>query len=118
MAGLARHVDDWGGGTRIGESFREFNVRWARRTLRSSGVAMVVSDGWDRGDPELVRRETARLRRNCHRLIWVNPLAGTPGYEPLTAGMAAAYPFIDDFVAAHDLASLEHLGELLSSSLA
>jgi uncharacterized protein with von Willebrand factor type A (vWA) domain len=118
LAGLARHVDDWGGGTRIGESFREFNVRWARRTLRSSGVVMVVSDGWDRGDPELVRRETARLRRNCHRMIWVNPLAGTPGYEPLTAGMAAAFPFIDHFVAAHDLASLEHLGELLSSSLA
>ena len=67
--------------------------------LRTSGVVIVVSDGWDRGDPELVREETARLRRNCHRLIWLNPLAGTEGYQPLAAGMAAAYPSIDDFVA-------------------
>ncbi|HET7027401.1 MAG TPA: VWA domain-containing protein [Candidatus Limnocylindrales bacterium] len=114
LARVADSVADWAGGTRIGESFREFNLRWARRTLRSSGIVIVVSDGWDRGDPKLVGVETARLRRSCHRLIWLNPLAGTPGYRPLAAGMAAAYPFIDDFLAAGTIASLERLGEILA----
>jgi uncharacterized protein with von Willebrand factor type A (vWA) domain len=109
-------VVDWAGGTRIGESFRDFNLRWARRTLRSSGVVIVVSDGWDRGDPALVAAETARLRRNCHRLVWLNPLAGTPGYQPLAAGMRAAYPFIDDFLPAGTLASLERLGAILAGA--
>jgi uncharacterized protein len=113
---VADTVTDWAGGTRIGESFREFNHRWARRTLRSSGVVIVVSDGWDRGDPALVAAETARLRRNCHRLVWLNPLAATPGYQPLAAGMRAAYPFIDDFLPAGTLASLERLGEILSGA--
>src|SRR5262249_45636975 len=71
LARVAETVTDWAGGTRIGESFRDFNHRWARRTLRSSGVVIVVSDGWDRGDPALVAAETARLRRNCHRLVWL-----------------------------------------------
>jgi uncharacterized protein with von Willebrand factor type A (vWA) domain len=110
---VAAAVTDWSGGTRIGESFRQFNLRWARRVLRTSGVVIVVSDGWDRGDPAVVRRETARLQRNCHRLIWLNPLAGVEGYQPLAAGMAAAYPSIDDFLPVHNLASLERLGELL-----
>mgnify|MGYP001824393546 FL=1 len=107
-------VTDWSGGTRIGESLRQFNADWARRTLRSSGVVIVVSDGWDRGDPGLVRREMARLQRSCHRLIWLDPLAGSEYYQPLAGGMAAAYPFIDDLVAVHDLASLFRLGELLA----
>lgn len=111
---VSASVSDWAGGTRIGESFREFNLRWARRTLRTSGVVIVVSDGWDRGDPRVVAEEAARLRRNCHRLIWLNPLAGTPGYRPLAAGMAAAYPYIDDFLPAGTVASLERLGELLA----
>jgi uncharacterized protein with von Willebrand factor type A (vWA) domain len=111
---VSETVTDWAGGTRIGDSFREFNLRWARRVLRTSGIVIVVSDGWDRGDPMLVAAETARLQRNCHRLIWLNPLAGAEGYEPLAAGMKAAYPFIDDFVAAGTLGSLERLGELLA----
>jgi uncharacterized protein with von Willebrand factor type A (vWA) domain len=114
LARVADTVVDWAGGTRIGESFREFNLRWARRTLRTSGVVVVVSDGWDRGDPRLVATETARLRRNSHRVIWLNPLASAPGYQPLAAGMAAAYPYIDDFVPAGTLASLERLGNLLA----
>ena len=77
---------------------------------------IVVSDGWDRGDPALVAAETARLRRNCHRLVWLNPLASAPGYQPLAAGMKAAFPFIDDFLPAGTLASLERLGEVLSGS--
>jgi uncharacterized protein with von Willebrand factor type A (vWA) domain len=113
LARVADSVNDWAGGTRIGDSFRTFNQRWARRSLRTSGVVIVVSDGWDRGDPAIVATETARLRRNCHRLIWLNPLAGTPGYQPLAGGMRAAYPFIDDFVPAGTVASLERLGEIL-----
>jgi uncharacterized protein with von Willebrand factor type A (vWA) domain len=114
LANVAEAVQDWAGGTRIGASFREFNLRWARRTLRTSGVVIVVSDGWDRGDPALVASETARLRRNCHRLIWLNPLAGVPGYQPLAGGMQAAYPYIDDFLPAGTVASLERLGEILA----
>jgi uncharacterized protein with von Willebrand factor type A (vWA) domain len=107
-------VADWSGGTRIGDAFHEFNQLWARRVLRTSGIVVVVSDGWDRGDPDLVGTETARLGRNCHRLIWLNPLAGAHGYEPLAGGMAAAYPHIDRFLPAHDLASLEHLADVLA----
>jgi uncharacterized protein with von Willebrand factor type A (vWA) domain len=114
LARVADSVNDWAGGTRIGESFRDFNLHWARRTLRTSGVVIVVSDGWDRGDPALVATETARLRRNCHRLVWLNPLAGTPGYEPLAGGMRAAMPYVDDFVPAGTVASLERLGEILA----
>jgi uncharacterized protein len=113
LARVSETVNDWAGGTRIGESFRTFNQRWARRSLRSSGVVIVVSDGWDRGDPSLVASETARLRRNCHRLVWLNPLAGTPGYQPLAGGMRAAFPYIDDFLPAGTVASLERLGEIL-----
>jgi uncharacterized protein with von Willebrand factor type A (vWA) domain len=113
LARVADSVNDWAGGTRIGDSFRTFNQRWARRSLRTSGVVVVVSDGWDRGDPALVATETARLRRNCHRLVWLNPLAGTPGYQPLAGGMRAAYPYIDDFLPAGTVASLERLGEIL-----
>jgi uncharacterized protein with von Willebrand factor type A (vWA) domain len=113
LSRVSEAVNDWAGGTRIGESFRSFNQHWARRTLRSSGVVIVVSDGWDRGDPSLVAAETARLRRNCHRLVWLNPLAGTPGYQPLAGGMRAAYPYIDDFLPAGTVASLERLGEIL-----
>jgi len=74
----------------------------------------VVSDGWDRGDPREVGEETARLRRSCHRLIWLNPLAGATGYKPLAAGMAAAWPHIDVFLPSHDLGSLELLAEALA----
>jgi uncharacterized protein len=115
---VSETVTDWAGGTRIGESFREFNRKWSRRSLRSSGVAIVISDGWDRGDPALVATETARLRRSCHRLIWLNPLAGTAGYQPLAAGMRAAFPFIDDFLPAGTVASLERLGEVLAGARA
>jgi len=118
LARVADSVTDWAGGTRIGESFHEFNVRWARRSLRTSGVVIVVSDGWDRGDPALVAVEAARLRRNCHRLVWLNPLAGTAGYQPLAAGMRAAFPYIDDFLAAGTVASLERLGEVLAGARA
>ena len=106
---VARAVPDWAGGTRIGEAIKAFNYRWARRVLRGGAVALVISDGWDRGEPELLSREMARLQRSCHRLIWLNPLLGSPGYEPLTRGMQAALPYIDDFLPAHNLHSLQEL---------
>ncbi len=106
---LPQQVIDWGGGTRIGEALRTFNLRWARRVLGRGAVVLLISDGWDRGDPDLLRQEMARLGRRCHRLIWLNPLLGAPDYAPLTRGMRAALPFVDDFLPVHNLASLDAL---------
>ncbi len=106
---LARDVADWGGGTRIGEALRAFNTSWARRVMRHGPIVIIVSDGWDRGDPELLRREIARVRRSCRRLIWLNPLLGSARYEPLTRGIQAALQHVDDFLPAHNLASIEQL---------
>src|SRR5262249_24892523 len=89
---ISRHVSDWSGGTRIGEALRAFNVEWARRVLAHGAVVLMISDGWDRGDPELLRAEISRLRRTSRRLIWLNPLLGSPDYQPLTRGMRAALP--------------------------
>ncbi|MGH2616165.1 MAG: vWA domain-containing protein [Thermomicrobiales bacterium] len=107
-------VEDWSGGTRIGEAIKSFNYQWARRVLRSGATVVVISDGWDRGDPQLLAREMARLQRSCRRLIWLNPLLGAPGYQPLTQGMRAAMPYIDEFLPIHNLQSLEALASLLS----
>jgi uncharacterized protein with von Willebrand factor type A (vWA) domain len=115
MERVAREVHDWSGGTRIGQSLRMFNTDWAPRVLRNGAVVLLISDGWDRGDPELLRREMARLQRSSYRLIWLNPLLGSPLYQPLTRGMQAALPFVDDFMPVHNLASLEALAEHLSA---
>jgi len=112
---LPGHVPDWSGGTRIGEALRTVNMRWARRVLGHGPVVLLISDGWDRGNPELLRREIARLQRSCYRLIWLNPLLGSPVYEPLTRGMQAALPFVDDFLPVHNLSSLEELAVHLGS---
>ena len=102
-------VADWGGGTRIGECLREFNVHWARRVLARGAIVIIISDGWDRGDIGLLAREMRRLQRSSYRLIWLNPLLGAKGYRPQTLGMQAALPFIDDFLPAHNLRSLVQL---------
>jgi uncharacterized protein with von Willebrand factor type A (vWA) domain len=107
-------VHDWSGGTRIGESLKTFNFLWGRRVLSRGAVVLLISDGWDRGDIDLLQREMARLQRSCQRLIWLNPLLGAPEYEPLTRGIQAALPYIDDFLPVHNLASLEDLAEHLS----
>jgi uncharacterized protein with von Willebrand factor type A (vWA) domain len=107
-------VNDWAGGTRIGESLKAFNFEWGRRVLGRGAVVLVISDGWDRGDVELLKREMARLKRSCHRLIWLNPLLGSPDYEPLTRGIQAALPHIDNFLPVHNLASLEDLANRLA----
>lgn len=109
-------VDDWSGGTRIGEAIKAFNFEWSRRVLRSGATVVVISDGWDRGDPDLLGQEMARLQRSCRRLIWLNPLLGAPGYQPLTQGIRAALPSIDHFLPVHNLQSLEILAELLSET--
>jgi uncharacterized protein len=113
LAEVAGHVNDWGGGTRIGESIGEFNRRWGRRVLGHDATVIIISDGWDRGDPDILGGEMAHLQRLSHRLIWLNPLLGLPGYEPLTRGIRAALPYVDDFLASHNLASLEQLADFL-----
>ncbi len=112
---VARAVPDWSGGTRIGESIKEFNFRWARRVLSGGPVVLLISDGWDRGDALLLSTEIARLQRSCHRLVWLNPLAGSKDYEPLARGMQAALPHVDDFLPVHNLASLQDLARRLES---
>jgi len=108
-------VPDWSGGTRIGEAIRAFNRQWGRRVLGHGPVVVLISDGWDRGDPAVLRAEIARLQRSCHRLIWLNPLLGSPEYEPLTRGMQAALAHVDDFLPAHNLESLEALAGHLAT---
>ena len=116
LARLPRSIGDFGGGTRIGDALRTFNVEWARRIRSQSPIVLLISDGWDRGEPDHLRQEMARLHRTCHRLIWLNPLLGSPDYLPLTQGMRAALPLIDDFLPVHNLQSLQalalHLNEL------
>jgi uncharacterized protein len=114
LKNVGQLVNDWAGGTRIGESLKMFNFEWGRRVLGRGAVVLIISDGWDRGDVDLLKREMARLKRNCHRLIWLNPLLGAPGYEPLTRGIQAALPNIDNFLPVHNLASLEDLADRLS----
>jgi len=114
LADISRQVTDWSGGTRIGAALKTFNYDWGRRVLGRGAVVLLISDGWDRGDPDLLRREIGRLHRSCHRLIWLNPLLGSPRYQPLTRGMQAALPHIDDFLPVHNLASLEDLATHLA----
>lgn len=110
---VAGQVHDIGGGTRIADSLHEFRRRFARRVLGHGAVVLLISDGWDRGDPAQLAAEMARLQRSCHRLIWLNPLLGSRDYRPETRGMAAALPYCDDFVAGHSVAALDELGRLL-----
>jgi uncharacterized protein len=108
-AAVTRVVSDWSGGTRIGVALQDFHRRWSRRVLRGSPVVLLVSDGWDLGEPDLLRDQIARLQRNCHRLVWLNPLIGTTGFEPLTRALRAALPFVDDFLPVRTLADLADL---------
>jgi uncharacterized protein len=109
-------VVDWAGGTRIGASMSALNRVHGRRIGRGS-VIVILSDGWDRGDPGLLATEMARLRRSAHRVIWLNPLKAAPDYEPLARGMAAALPHTDHFLAGNSLRSLAELADLLEGGL-
>ena len=114
VAEAAREVSDWAGGTRIGACFASFNRLWARRVLRWGAVVVIVSDGCDRGDEGALVREIRFLRRRCHRLVWLNPYAGHPEYEPAAAGVRAAVAEVDDFVPLNDLVSLRDLSRSLA----
>jgi uncharacterized protein len=110
-AGL--RVADWSGGTRLGDGLRRFNDEWGVRGLARNSIVVILSDGWDRGDPDELAEQMARLHRVTHRLIWVNPLKVTPGYAPLARGMAAALPHVDDFVEGHSVAAMEELTRVI-----
>ena len=109
-------VMDWSGGTRIGSSLREFSRRWSRRLLGRGASVLIVSAGWERGDPGALAKEMRRLQRSTFRLIWLNPLLGQPGFEPLTAGLQAALPYVDDFLPINNLNCLEKLGAILAET--
>lgn len=112
---LEENVDGWSGGTQIGESLRTFNHSYAGERVHRRTVVIVLSDGWDRGDAELVGVEMQRLQRRAKRVIWLNPLLGHAGYEPLCEGMTAALPYCDDFLPANDVESLKSFGRHLLS---
>ena len=115
IAAVSRSVHDWSGGTRIGDAVKEFHGHWARRALSGGAVVLLISDGWDRGDPAELRKQIARLQRRCHRLIWLNPLIGTNDYAPLTRGLQAALPFVDDFLPSRTLTNLADLASHLNT---
>jgi len=116
LANAASAVNDWSGGTRLGESLRAFNDEWAVRGMARGAVVVILSDGWDRGEPALMDEQMARLDRVAYRLVWSNPLKATEGYAPLARGMAAALPYLDEFVEGHSLRALEALAIAINRS--
>ncbi len=116
LAAVAGVVQDWDGGTRLGQDLAVFLDEWGRRGVARGADVVIVSDGWDRGEPAHLAEQMARLSRAAARIVWVNPLRGTPGYQPLARGMAAALPYCDRFVDGHSLAALEQLAELLGET--
>jgi hypothetical protein len=107
-------VEDWEGGTRIGASLKELVEGWSQRASIRGSVAVICSDGLERGEPDVLRDQMAKLRRLVHKIVWVNPLKGSPHYEPIARGMAAALPSIDEFLPGHNLESLEELSRALA----
>lgn len=114
LARVSARVRDFGGGTRIGDALKTFNYQWARRVLRNGAVVLIISDGWDCGDLELLRNEMARLQKSCSRLIWLNPLLGNAAFRADAQGLQIALPFVDDHLPVHNLESLEQLVLVLS----
>jgi uncharacterized protein with von Willebrand factor type A (vWA) domain len=115
LSAVSRSVRDWSGGTRIGAAVKEFHQRWSRRALVGGPVVLIISDGWDCGEPSELRDQIARLQRSCHRLIWLNPLIGSTDYAPLTRALQAALPFVDDFLPARTLTNLADLAVHLNA---
>jgi uncharacterized protein with von Willebrand factor type A (vWA) domain len=114
LARAAAAVQDWSGGTRLGEELAEFNTRWGAPGMARGAVVVILSDGWDRGDPAALGREMRRLAFLAHRVVWVNPLKASPGYAPLARGMAAALPYVDEFLEGHSVAALERLAAIIA----
>ncbi|GAA5191921.1 VWA domain-containing protein [Rugosimonospora acidiphila] len=115
LAAAGNAIPDWRGGTRLADSLRAFLDRWGQRGTARGAVVVLGSDGWERGDPAALAAQVARLSRLAYRLVWVNPHRGKPGYEPVAGGMAAALPYLDDFVAGHSLASLRELVRVIAA---
>ncbi|MEO1084558.1 MAG: VWA domain-containing protein, partial [Acidobacteriota bacterium] len=113
LSEAAATIVDWGGGTRIGDAFCGFHHDWGRRVLGGGSVTLVLSDAWDRGDADVLGAQTARLARRTSRLIWLNPLIGGEGYQPIASGVRAVLPYVDDFLPLHSLESLEDLAARL-----
>lgn len=109
----AERVVDWSGGTRLGDGLQAFNDEWGQRGMARGAIVVILSDGWDRGDPDVLAEQMQRLRRVAHRVVWVNPLKVTPGYAPLARGMAAALPHVDAFVEGHSIAAMEELCDVI-----
>lgn len=114
LAAVSGAVADWSGGTRLGADLKEFLDLYGQRAAARGAVVMIASDGWERGDVAPLGVQMARLARLAHRVVWANPHKARPGYQPLVAGMAAALPYVDDFVAGHSFAAFEELAALLS----
>jgi uncharacterized protein with von Willebrand factor type A (vWA) domain len=115
LVAVSGSVPDWSGGTRLGELLKAFLDRWGQRGTARGAVVVVASDGWERGDAALLGAQMLRLSRLAHRVVWVNPHRGLPGFAPMTAGMRAALPHVDDFVDGHSLDALERLADLLGA---
>jgi uncharacterized protein len=114
LAASGTAIPDWSGGTRLGEVLKAFLDRWGQRGTARGAVVVLCSDGWERGGTEVLAEQMARLHRLAHTVVWVNPHKGREGYEPLTAGMQAALPFVDAFVAGHSMAAFEELVGVIS----
>ena len=110
----AARVTDYGGGTRLGDGLKIFNDEWGQRGMARGAIVVVLSDGWDRGDPEVLGEQMERLHRAAHKVVWVNPLKVTPGYAPLARGMAAALPHVDAFVEGHSIDAIARLAQVIS----
>jgi uncharacterized protein len=114
MAKVSDTVRDWSGGTRIGQCLKEFNYRWSRRVLAQGAHVLLMTDGLERDDTELLSLEMSRLRRSAKRIVWLNPLLRYDGFAPLAAGVRAILPLVDEFRPVHNLESLEDLARALS----
>jgi uncharacterized protein with von Willebrand factor type A (vWA) domain len=114
LARTSAQVSDWSGGTRLGECLQNFNDNWGVGSLARGSIFVILSDGWDRGEPQVLAEQMLRLQRVAYRVIWVNPLKVSPGYAPLARGMAAAMPYIDDFVEGHSLDALRELTAVIA----
>ncbi len=116
LAAASMRVHDWSGGTRLGDCLRTFNDQWGVRGMARGAIVVILSDGWDRGDPQVLADQMRRLQRVTYQTVWVNPLKVTPGYAPLARGMAAALPYVDDFVEGHSLAAMQELARVIASA--
>jgi uncharacterized protein with von Willebrand factor type A (vWA) domain len=113
MATISATVDNWSGGTKIGECMQEFNEKFGKQLLNGSPTILVLSDGLDTGSPEVLKKELLKMQMRAKRIIWLNPLKGMSGYQPLAKGMKTALPLINDFYTAHNLDSLLELEKIL-----